>query len=230
MRRVISVLEVVAVMLAGGLVGISEAQQRCDFLTAGGYIFNNSAKANFGVGGSCKPGGDEHGLWGHLQYQDHGTGLNVHWTTITGYFFCNNASCSDIGPDVASAQPTGTRLICGTGRTNLPSPDDTVDWAVTATDKGEPGKSNDEFAIHVVSQNGTFTYTTIPQTLAGGNIQLHKPNNSTGFFDDQTISDNCPAFVTSPIACTSNDECPSPRQCNLGTMTCCPADTPFCFD
>ena len=47
MRRVMRVLGVVAVMLAGGLVGISEAQQRCDFLTAGGYIINDGEKANF---------------------------------------------------------------------------------------------------------------------------------------------------------------------------------------
>jgi hypothetical protein len=219
MRRVISVLEVVAVMLAGGLVGISEAQQRCDFLTAGGYInnTNSGAKANFGVGGSCKPGGDEHGLWGHLQYQDHGTGLNVHWTTVTGYFFCNDPACGDIGPDVASAQPTGTRLICGTARANQPFPDATVDWAVTATDNREPGKGNDVFTIRVVSPDRSFTYTAGPLALAGGNIQLHKPNNSTGFFNGQTISDSCPAFATA-------DQC-APGETFDPRCGCCPSLT-----
>ncbi len=56
----------------------------CDFLTGGGWIVHNGAKANFGVAGGCKHGSP---TWGHLEYIDHGTGLNVHWTSITGYFF-----------------------------------------------------------------------------------------------------------------------------------------------
>src|SRR5947207_11383864 len=48
----------------------------CDFLTGGGWIVHNGAKANFGVGGGCKHGSP---TWGHLEYQDHGTGLNAHW-------------------------------------------------------------------------------------------------------------------------------------------------------
>jgi hypothetical protein len=225
MCRVISVLGLVAMMFAGGAAGAQELL-RCDFLTGGGYIINNTAKANFGVGGSCKPGGDDHGLWGHLQYHDHGTGLKVHWTTITGYFFCTDPSCVDVGPDVASAQPTGTRLICGTARTNQPFPDDTVDWAVTATDNREPGKNNDVFSIHVVSQNGSFAYTAGPQPLAGGNIQLHKPNKSTGFFEVGPDSTNCPAFVTGPIACSDNSDCPPELVCVGGT--CC--DPNVCLD
>jgi hypothetical protein len=227
MRRVISVLGVVAMMLSGRAAGAQELL-RCDFLTGGGYIINNNAKANFGVGGSCKPGGDEHGLWGHLQYHDHGTGLKVHWTTITGYFFCTDPSCVDVGPDIASAQPTGTRLICGTGRTNQPPPNDTVDWAVTATDNREPG-NNDMFSIHVVSQNGTFEYTAIPQTLAGGNIQLHKPNKSTGFFEVGPDSKNCPAFVTSPIPCSSPDDCPGDLACGAEGF-CCDPNLVGCID
>src|SRR5439155_1911007 len=76
-RRGISVLAVAALVVIGGIAG-AQAQQ-CDFATGGGYIVNNDAKANFGVGGSCKRGGDDHGLWGHLEYIDHGTSLNVHW-------------------------------------------------------------------------------------------------------------------------------------------------------
>jgi len=52
----------------------------CDFLTGGGWIVHNGAKANFGVGGGCKHGSP---TWGHLEYIDHSTGLNVHWTSIT---------------------------------------------------------------------------------------------------------------------------------------------------
>src|SRR5258708_16652948 len=54
----------------------------CDFLTGGGFIFHNGNKANFGVGGGCKDGSP---TWGHLEYIDHGTGLHVHWTSITPY-------------------------------------------------------------------------------------------------------------------------------------------------
>src|SRR5438445_12390017 len=69
------------------------ANADCDVLTGGGFIINKGAKANFGVGGACKDGGDGHGLWGHLEYIDHGSGLNVHWTSITAYIF--QASTTD---------------------------------------------------------------------------------------------------------------------------------------
>ena len=222
MRRVISVLGAVAVTLTGAATGA--LAQQCDFLTAGGYIINNEAKANFGVGGSCKPGGDGHGLWGHLQYKDHGTGLDVHWTTITGYFACSDPSCGiDPAPDSASSQPTGTRLICGTARTNLPFPDDTVDWAVRATDKGEPGKNNDLLGIQIVSQKGSFAYSADVRTLAGGNTQLHKPNNSTGFFGAGPDSTNCPAFFA-----RGPGECPDGQTFNPSTGMCeCPPGTHF---
>src|SRR3989449_3539676 len=63
-----------ALVLASG----SASAWECDFLTGGGFIIRDSgAKANFGVGGGCKHGSP---TWGHLEYQDHGTGLNVHWT------------------------------------------------------------------------------------------------------------------------------------------------------
>src|SRR5260221_7106399 len=53
----------------------------CDFLTGGGFIIRDSgANANFGVGGGCKDGSP---TLGHLEYIDHGIGLNVHWNSIT---------------------------------------------------------------------------------------------------------------------------------------------------
>src|SRR5437879_1988272 len=116
MRRVISLLGVVALMLFA--IGSAGAQDLvpCDFLTGGGYIITTAsgspAHGNFGVGGSCKQGGDGHGLWGHLEYHDHGTGLNVHWLTITGYFFCTDPACaSPISPvpQIELGLP-GTRL------------------------------------------------------------------------------------------------------------------------
>src|SRR6266478_2720114 len=109
----------------------------CDFLTGGGWIVHHGAHANFGVGGGCKHGSP---TWGHLEYIDHGTGLNVHWTSITGYFFWDDGSN---GTDPKTHQPTGTRKICGTARTNQFGD---VNFAVRARDAGEPGV-NDQFDI-----------------------------------------------------------------------------------
>jgi len=157
----------------------------CDFLTGGGFIIttgsftHDPAKANFGVGGGCKHGSP---TWGHLQYIDHGNGLNVHWTAITAYM--PEGDPGDTSTDPKTGQPTGTRLICGTARTNLLGD---VDFMVRAKDAGEPGV-NDEFDLRL-SQGGFIVYTTenepnAPHKLndgngGGGNIQLHKPNPST---------------------------------------------------
>ena len=155
----------------------------CDFLTGGGWIVHNGAKANFGVGGGCKFGSP---TWGHLEYIDHGIGLNVHWTSITAYMELDTST----GPN---GQPTGARLICGTARTNFFGD---VDWVVAARDRGEPGR-DDEFIIRL-RQFGVIVYTTefdSDHTLGGsgpggGNIQLHKPNPST----TGSFGGSCPAL------------------------------------
>ncbi|PYN58693.1 MAG: hypothetical protein DMD94_00220 [Candidatus Rokuibacteriota bacterium] len=168
----------------------------CDFLTGGGFIVRDSgAKGNFGIGGSCRPGGDGHGLWGHLEYHDHGTGLNVHWLTITAY-----VDGGDDGTDPKTHQPKGTRIICGTARTNQFGD---VDWAVRAKDVGEPGV-DDEFVIQL-SQGSAVVYTTLSDsnhTLGGtgpggGNIQLHKPNPSITESFTELNPTTCPAFYAS---------------------------------
>ena len=174
----------------------------CDFLTGGGWIVYKGAKANFGVGGGCKHGSP---TWGHLEYHDHGIGLNVHATSITAY-----VPDGDTGTDPQTHQPTGARWICGTARTNLPSPNDNVSFVVHARDRGEPGV-NDLFDIHVTPLGGGAPiYTTVdecpdyktnghylgsyapcvPGTGGGGNIQLHKPNPST----TGDFGGSCPAF------------------------------------
>lgn len=155
----------------------------CDFMTGGGFIEPGpvgtypEGKANFGVGGGCKHGAP---TWGHLEYIDHGSGLNVHWTEITAYMMEGDGG--DPPPDPKTKQPRGKRLICGTARTNHFGD---VDFMVIAMDNGEPG-SDDEFDIRL-SQSGEIIYTTEtggPHKLGGGdggggNIQLHKPNPST---------------------------------------------------
>jgi hypothetical protein len=164
----------------------------CDFLTGGGFIFttgsgtHEEAKGTFAIGGGCK---HDSPTWGHLEYHDHGNGLNAHWTNITGYF--EESSGYD-----SKGRLAGTRKVCGTARTNLYGD---VDFVVWATDNGEPGTS-DEFDIRL-SQMGVIRYTTeaepgfFPHKLGGGeggggNIQLHKPNPST----TGDFSGDCPAM------------------------------------
>src|SRR2546427_12689755 len=107
MRTIIGLLGVAALVLTGGPAG-AQAPPPCDFVTGGGTITTDSnTKANFGVGGSCKPAGDGQTLWGHLAYIDHGfrthTGNkpNVPWADITGYLFCGDPPC------LTSAHPPG---------------------------------------------------------------------------------------------------------------------------
>ena len=237
MRTIIGLLGVAALVLTGGPAGAQAPPPTpCDFVTGGGTITTDSnTRANFGVGGSCKAGGDGHTLWGHLEYIDKGFStdtvdkLNVHWTDITGYFFCGDPHCiTFVDPP---GQPTGTRLICGTARTNLPSPDNNVKWAVKVSDKAEAGKGQDTFMINVAG--GSLTYTSGDHTLTGGNIQLHKPNDS-GFFSGMPTN-NCPGFVPPTGGqCTTNTDCngngtgTGEGVCETGTGVCgCPSGETF---
>jgi len=185
--RIAIKLTALTLFLASGSVF---AQEPCDFVTGGGFIFFNGSRANFGVGGGCKDGSP---TFGHLEYVDHDMGLNVHWTSITGYFNLGGNGVDDHG------QPTGTRLVCGTARTNLFGD---VDFVARVRDAGEPGV-NDTFDIRLTQAGVGIRYDTFtqcpaghflgspvpcaPGTNGGGNIQLHKPN--TGFFG----GGSCPA-------------------------------------
>src|SRR5438132_542857 len=134
----------------------------------------------------CKGGSP---TFGHLEYIDHGSGLNAHGTSITAYVF--QASGFD-----SKGRPIGVRGICGTARTNQPYGD--VNFVVRANDTGEPG-TTDEFDIRLV-KNGNIVYTT--ETCfhcwhklnggngGGGNIQLHGP--TAGNFSPLDPS-TCPA-------------------------------------
>jgi hypothetical protein len=210
MRRVVNILGAVvlgiAMLSSTGGPASAWVTPPCDFLTGGGFIITTAsgthppAKANFGVGGGCKHGSP---TWGHLEYIDHGIGLNVHWMTITGYFF------NFQGPTSKSGQPTGSRFICGTARTNNPSYP-TVDWIVRADDNGEPGNiragGSDVFEIRLSTPTQGDVYTTefdsatdgsSNHLLVGGNIQLHKPNPSTSgsFSDPSTVATTCPSAI-----------------------------------
>ena len=148
----------------------------CDFLTGGGYIYPQGQvtgnKANFAIAGGCK----QNAFWGHLQYQDKALYVKAHSTTVTGY----------------EKVDVNTRLICGHGKSQDGLD---FDWVVRVKDMGEPG-NQDEFDIQMT---GGITYTTaagVPHKLGGGtrgggNVQLHKPNPSTG---GDFSTGTCPPF------------------------------------
>jgi hypothetical protein len=117
-----------------------------DFVTGGGWITPSGPHANFAVAGGIK----NNAFWGHLQYQDHGTGLKVHGTGVTAY----------------AVVDTTTRHIEGTAEVNGQSG---FTYQVDVADNGEPGRQQDTFAIRL--SNG-YSATGL---LAGGNIQLHQP-------------------------------------------------------
>jgi len=117
-----------------------------DVVTGGGWITTNNttgAKGNFGVAGGI----GQTQYRGHLEYIDHGTGMNVHGTGVTDYYVL-----------------TGTvRRIQGTAEINHQSG---FTYTVDVADNGEPG-TNDTFVITL--SNGY----SASGTVSGGNIQLH---------------------------------------------------------
>jgi hypothetical protein len=126
-----------------------------DFVTGGGWIVspsNANAKANFAVAGGIKNGAP----WGHLLFVDHGNGLRVKGTGVTAYNLY-----PDFGPN--GRQTLGSADVAGT----------TKSYEADVADDGEPGRAVDRFQLLL---NQTLQTASPPGYLAGGNIQLHKPN------------------------------------------------------
>jgi len=118
----------------------------CGKLTGGGWITGPSgAKATFAVSGGIRDGS----YWGHLNYIDHGTGMHVQSTAVTGF---TDDSAGGSGRII-----TYNVTIDGQAGTAQ----------VHAVDNGEPGR-HDIFGISL--SNGYAA----SGTLGGGNIQLHK--------------------------------------------------------
>ena len=186
MRRVISVLAIVALALTGGSASawLVEEQVPLDFITGGGwfiiqapYLSNGTVvgspgpgtRANFGWHGGVKHGN----WWGNGNYKDHGTGLHVHSREVTGYL--------KIGEDGGTVhQPTGTRDICGIADTNFGP----FYYRVRMKDAGEPGRQ-DKFGIALYTSLDPnampvyFAWGSLGNpTPGGGNIQLNRGNNS----------------------------------------------------
>ena len=121
-----------------------------DRVTGGGYITAMGNKANFGVTAGIRKGA----LRGHLTYIDHGKpGLKVKSTRVTAY----------------EEIDATTRFIAGTADINGVA----GRYTVLVSDKGEPSKDKDSFAIRLFDVSGKLVYSAAGK-LAGGNIQLHK--------------------------------------------------------
>jgi hypothetical protein len=121
-----------------------------DFVTGGGWIVSPSdphAKANFAVAGGVK-----NGFWGHLLYIDHGNGMRVKGTGVTGYNFYPAFGSN-------GRQILGSADVSGTAES----------YEAEVADNGDPGRGVDQFQLKL---NGAVAAPAA--LLGGGNIQLHK--------------------------------------------------------
>ena len=152
----------------------------CDFTTGGGFVItDNGNHANFGLVAGCKHGG----FFGHVNFVDHDT---------TGTFAGLHVSSDQITAYVDPFPTSPYRDICGTADTNLFG---NVYFRVRTLDVAEPGSGSngpDRFGIELTGISPPFTglHAVVVSTrfLRGGNMQLHKPNNSTtgpNLTDDQ---------------------------------------------
>lgn len=136
----------------GGGGGGTSGPPPCDFITGGGWITGtpSGAKGNFGVAGGVKNGA----FWGHLNYIDHGNGMHVKATAVTGYEYDPaNANCRYIDYNVTIDGQAGTARV-------------------HVCDNGEPGR-NDIFEIRL--SNGYAAGGDLGGNHpGGGNIQLHR--------------------------------------------------------
>jgi len=124
----------------------------CGKITGGGWIVGtpSGAKASFGVSGGMQ--GDK--FWGNLNYVDHGQGLHVRSTAVTGY---DNDSAS------ADGRIIHYNVLIGTSEGTA---------TVRVVDNGEPGR-DDIFEI-TLSNGYTAGGELGGARPGGGNIQLHK--------------------------------------------------------
>jgi hypothetical protein len=144
----------------------------CDFTTGGGFVITDSGNhANFGLVGGCKHGG----FFGHVNFVDHDT---------TGMF----AGLHVNGPVSAYFEPaagSNVRDLCGTADTNNPL-FPTVKFRARTEDNADPnpgGRGVDKFGLKLTATSGPYTgqsgVVVTTRLLAGGDIELHKPNPST---------------------------------------------------
>jgi len=130
-----------------GAAGSPSCKVSGDRVTGGGFItLPSGAKGTFGVSGGINV--KKNAFRGHLEYNDHGSGLRVKGTGVTAYIVLDAV----------------TRRIQGTAKVNGVAG---FTYQVDVSDNGEPGR-NDTFSLSLSSG-----YSASGK-LAGGNIQLHK--------------------------------------------------------
>ena len=142
----------------------------CDFTTGGGFVItDNGNHANFGLVGGCKNGG----FYGHVNFVDHDT---------TGFFAGLHVSSDTIDAYLEPAAGSNVRDICGTADTNVFG---TVKFRARTEDNGDPtsgGAGVDKFGLKITGVSPPYTGDTAvvvsTRLLAGGDIELHKPNPS----------------------------------------------------
>src|SRR5712692_5596776 len=187
-EKKIGKLVILALLSGGLLVGLLTLRSTpvfahmvpnpCDFTTGGGFVITDktltdgSNHANFGLVAGCKHGG----FFGHVNFVDHDTtgmfaGLHVSSDTIDAYF--------------EPAAGSNVRDICGTADTNNPL-FPTVKFRARTEDNADPnpgGRGVDKFGLKITATSGPFTgdsgVVVTTRLLAGGDIELHKPNPST---------------------------------------------------
>src|SRR5207237_9818460 len=121
----------------------------CDKVTGGGFIYTSEgAKGTFGVSGGIRRGA----FWGHLNYIDHGSGMHVTSTEVTGYAVVDaNTRKIDYAVEIDGTAGTATVIV---------------------TDNGEPGKDD---IFDITLSNGYHAGGDLGGSgSGGGNIQLHK--------------------------------------------------------
>jgi len=143
-------------------------QAPCDFVTAGGWVYDAhfASWSNFGAHAGCKNGE----FWGEVNFVDHLNGFHLESTRITRYLF--------------DPQSPNARDICGFGRINGQAQE--VMFRMRLVDNGEPG-SNDMVGIVIDNWYAPQRFYVVPTrdlgnpppAYGGGNVQLHKSNNST---------------------------------------------------
>ena len=122
----------------------------CGKVTGGGFILGTPSgeKGTFGVSGGIRRGE----FWGHVNYVDHGTGMHVKSTAVTG-FTVIDANTRQIDYDVTIDGAPGTARVI-------------------VSDRGEPGRDD---IFDITLSTGYHAGGDLGGSgSGGGNIQLHK--------------------------------------------------------
>jgi len=136
----------------GSFIEVPPPRPCSDRFTAGGFIYVNGNKANFGIQGGYQNGR----LWGGINYIDHGTGMHVRGRTCTSYTVLD-ANCRQATYNVTIDGVPGTATV-------------------RVCDNGEPGR-DDVMEITLSNGYSAGAGTTLGgDGTGGGNVQLHKGN------------------------------------------------------